>query len=116
MLSTRRLTSMLRRTMRATMPTSGRSSCVAQPCPASSRGNAEAVESIAADGVATEEHGALAGVHPRFAAQAVGDGTRVRPGPVGVRVVALEQKVLHPDLVAAAQPVDVVEDAPEHPP
>src|SRR6516165_7621492 len=92
MLSTRRVTSMLRRTMRATIPTSGRSSFAAQPWPASSRGNAEAVESIARDGVAAKEHGALAGVHSRFGAQAVGDATRVRPRAVGVRVVGFEQQ------------------------
>src|SRR5581483_773979 len=112
--STRRVTRRLRRTMRATSPMSGRSSPSAHPSRRrrGSGSDAEALEAIAVDRVLAHEAGALLGVHPRRLAQAVRDGARMGPCAVGVRVVALEQQVLDADLVAAAQRVRVVEDAP----
>src|SRR5579864_5718212 len=113
MASVRRVTRRLSRTILATRPMSGRSSPSAQPARwADSGGDAPALEAIALDGVAAQQPGALLGAHPRRVAQAVGDGAGVRPGPVGVGVVALEEQPVEADLVAAAQGVLVVEDAP----
>src|SRR5579864_9404756 len=113
MVSMRRVTRRLSRTILATRPMSGRSRPSAHPARwAGSGGDAPALEAIALDGVAPQQPCALLGAHPRRVAQAVGDGAGVGPGPVGVRVVALEQDPVEADLVAAAQGVLVVEAAP----
>src|SRR5437588_13020594 len=79
-----------------------------------SRSDAEAFEAVALDGVRAQELPALVGVHVGAGAQPMGDGARVGPGAVGVRIVGLEQDVLEPDLAATAQAVHVVEHAAPH--
>src|SRR5581483_10137878 len=116
MSSRTRPTRRLSRTTRATSPTSGRSSSPTQAgtsptVEAASGGETEAFEAITGDRVAPDELRGLGGVHPGLGAEPPRHVERVRPRAVRVGVVGLEEDLVDADLVAAAQPVEVVEDA-----
>ena len=65
-------------------------------------GDAESLESVGLDGVASEDLVAVLGVHTDFDKHAVGHLARMREGAVGVRVVGLEKDLADTDGVALA--------------
>src|SRR5437588_458388 len=93
------VTTRLSRTMRPRRPSCGSSGVSRTPAAtgrSAERGirslrDAESLEAVALDRIAAQEGVTLLGIHPCTLAEPVRDRPRVRPRPVTVRIVGLEE-------------------------